>query len=424
MKIHIDIDCFFVSALRTKDATLKGKPVAIGGRTDTKIFEQNAVAQKVDFQNNGSFVPTFYKDYEQKDDDLANFTDHDGKIRGILTTASYEARSYGVKTAMRIEEALKLCPSLIIKAPNMTLFQQLSHQLHHFLSLEIPLVEQASIDEFFGDLSGWIKDDEVISFCKMLQQKINKELDLPVSIGIAKTRFIAKLATTMAKPYGVFYVNEAKKEQFLQNIPIEEFPGIGRSTKRYLYASGIYTLGELQKRKARLEAFGAYGKRLYRRIFEGEDEVIKPKKERKSIGISRTITPLYDRKELQRRVFVLARHLSFAVMKLEVFPTRYGISLKYEMGKKSSFALSDTTLFSETYFFTIVQKLLTKVDTYKQLHIIRISLYCTNFTKTTKKELDITTFYKEQKRRDLSEKLLQIREKYGLDIIKNAKELE
>ncbi|MCK4875117.1 MAG: DNA polymerase IV, partial [Sulfurimonas sp.] len=152
MKIHIDIDCFFVSAARIKDPSLKNKPVAIGGHSDTKIFSKDAKKQTVNFENSGSFVPTFYKTYEESDDDLDAFKDENGKVRGILTTSSYEARAYGIKTAMNIKDALLLCPKLIIKAPNMSLYQKLSHELHEFLQTKIPLIEQASIDEFYGDL--------------------------------------------------------------------------------------------------------------------------------------------------------------------------------------------------------------------------------------------------------------------------------
>jgi len=423
MKIHIDIDCFFVSALRTKDNSLIGKPVGIGGRTDTKIFDQSAKEQTVNFQNSGSFVPTFYKAYKQKDDDLVNFMDVDGKVRGILTTASYEARAFGVTTAMRITEALELCPELIIKAPNMSLFQELSHQLHQFLLLRIPLVEQASIDEFFGDLSGWVEPEDVESFCKALQQEILQTLALPVSIGAAKTKYIAKLTTSFAKPFGVKVVFPHQQMAFVKQIDIAAFPGIGKRTKEKLHQSGIYTLGELYERRDRLKALGSYAKGLYKKIFCFEDEPLRPYKERKSIGISRTIEPLYDRKELERRVIILARHLSFAIMQLDLYPTRYSLSLRYEMGKKSSLSITERTLFCEDFLYTLVCQLLQQVDTYKQLHIIRISLYCTNFTKTAKQELDITTFHIQKKKRHLSKLLSQTRQKYGLDIVKNAREL-
>jgi len=108
MKIHIDIDCFFVSAARIVDPSLEHKAVAIGGRSDTKIFSKNAKNQTVNFDNSGSFVPTFYAKYDKND--INTFKDSKGNIRGILTTSSYEARAYGVKTAMSIREALQLCP--------------------------------------------------------------------------------------------------------------------------------------------------------------------------------------------------------------------------------------------------------------------------------------------------------------------------
>ena len=88
--------------------------MAIGGRSDTKIFSKDAKNQTVNFKNTGSFVPTFYKAYEEKDDDIDAFKDADGRIRGILTTSSYEARAFGIKTAMTIREALMLCPHLIV----------------------------------------------------------------------------------------------------------------------------------------------------------------------------------------------------------------------------------------------------------------------------------------------------------------------
>ncbi len=423
MKIHIDIDSFFVSAARSVDPSLEGKPVAIGGRSDMKIFDRNDGVQAVDFQNSGSFVPTFYKNYEKRDDELENFIDGNGRIRGILTTSSYEARAYGVKTGMRIEEALRLCPDLIIKAPNMTLYQKLSHELDLFLAKNIPVIEQASIDEFYGDLSGWVDDGEVLEFIDILRHRIKRELCLPVSIGAAKTKFIAKLATSKAKPFGSKVVMPDEAERFLKDIPIEDFPGIGRSMQKKLRDSAVYTLGELLKRKERVESLGAYAKELYRRVSGESDEELKTKKERKSIGISRTIDPLYDRAELLRRVHVLSRHLAFGVMKLGVMPTNYHLSLRYEMKQKSFFNLSSRTLFSEKFFNDLCVYMLHKADIYKRLRVIRISIHCGGFTKQTRRELDITTFDTERKKRSLSESAYKARQKYGLGILKWGSEL-
>ncbi|MDX1296303.1 MAG: DNA polymerase IV, partial [Sulfurimonadaceae bacterium] len=161
MKIHIDLDCFFVSAERTVHPSLRDRPVGIGGRGDQYIFAQESGQQTVNLENSGSFVGTFFQAYDPSQSDMSKFTDPDGRIRGILTTASYEARKYGINTGTTIREALEKCPHLIIKAPNMKLYQELSHKLHAFLQERIPVIEQGSIDEFYGDLGGWVDDKEV-----------------------------------------------------------------------------------------------------------------------------------------------------------------------------------------------------------------------------------------------------------------------
>ncbi len=423
MKIHIDIDCFFVSAARIKDSSLENKPVAIGGRSDTKIFNSEAKKQTVSFANSGSFVPTFYKAYEESDDDLDAFKDEDGKIRGILTTSSYEARAYGVKTAMSIKEALGLCPNLIIKAPNMTLYQRLSHELHEFLQTKIPLVEQASIDEFYGDLSGWIEDDEIEEFINNLKEEIQEVIKLPVSIGAAKTRYIAKLATTAAKPFGCKIVLPHELDGFIKNIPVGEFAGIGKSMRDKLKSVHIHTLGELKARRGTVESWSPYAKELYRRVSGLTDAPIQTTYKRKSIGISRTFDALYNRDELKRRVHILARHLSFAILKLDVIPTVFHLSIAYEMNQKSHKNISLAEIFTEKKFDSLCMTLFDEADTQKRLHIIRLSINCSSFTRDSKKELSLIGFDDEQRMKSLTNSTQELREKYGLDIFKWGSEL-
>jgi len=423
MKIHIDIDSFFVSAARIKDPSLEHKPVAIGGRSDTKIFNKEAKKQTVNLENSGSFVPTFYKTYEEKDDDLDAFKDESGKIRGILTTSSYEARACGVKTAMNIKEALGLCPDLIIKAPNMSLYQQLSHELHEFLCTKIPLVEQASIDEFYGDLSGWIEDDDVAQFIDNLRHEIKNVVKLPVSIGAARTRYIAKLATTSAKPFGCKIIHPYELNEFIKNIPVAEFAGIGKSMKQKLSSAQIHTLGDIKNRQGTLESWGPYAKELYKRVVGTADTPIVSTHKRKSIGISRTFDPLFQRNELRRRVHVLARHLSFALLKLEVIPTVFHLSISYEMNQRSHKNLSLSEIFTEKKFNSLVLNLFNEADIHKRLHIIRLSINCSSFTRDSKKELSLIGFEDEKKMRILTEQTQILREKYGIDVLKWASEL-
>ncbi|WP_297442834.1 DNA polymerase IV [Sulfurimonas sp.] len=423
MKIHIDIDCFFVSAARIKEPELQHLPVAIGGRSDTKIFNNAAKNQTVNLENSGSFVPTFYKAYEEKDDDITAFKDPDGRIRGILTTSSYEARAYGVKTAMNIREALQLCPELIIKAPNMSLYQELSHTLHDFLARKIPLIEQASIDEFYGDLHGWVADEDVPAFIDNLRHEIKKEIKLPVSIGAAKTRYIAKLATTYAKPFGCKTIYPWDFDKFINPIKVEEFAGIGRSMQQKLNAAQIKTLGELRLRRGTLESWGPYAKELYKRVNGESDAEIKTQHQRKSIGISRTFDPLFDRKEIKRRIHILARHLSFAIYKLEVVPTVYHLSIAYEMNQKSHKNISLSELFTEQKFDALCIRMFHEADIHKRLHIIRLSINCSSFTRDSKKELSLIGFEEDKKMNRLTQETQKLRQKYGIDTIKFASEL-
>ncbi len=423
MKIHIDIDCFFVSATRILHPELEHLPVAIGGRSDTKIFNKDAKKQTVNFENSGSFVPTFYKAYEEKDDDLDGFKDADGRVRGILTTSSYEARAYGIKTAMTIKEALRLCPALIIKAPNMSHYQQLSHQLHEFLCTKIPLVEQASIDEFYGDLSGWVEDKDIPEFIDRLRHEIQKVIKLPVSIGAADTRYIAKLATTYAKPFGCKTINKHNFDTFVDPIKVGNFAGIGKSMKTKLYAVHIHTLGQLRQRRGTVESWGPYATDLYKRVNGEIDADIKTTHKRKSIGISRTIDPLFDRVELKRRVHVLARHLSYAILKLNVIPTVFHLSIAYEMNQKSHKNISLSEVFTEKKFDSLCIQLFNEADTQKRLRVIRLSINCSSFTRDSKKELSLLGFYDEQKMQNLTKSAQVLRERYGIDTLKWGSEL-
>ncbi|MCK4973950.1 MAG: DNA polymerase IV [Sulfurimonas sp.] len=422
MKIHIDIDCFFVSATRILHPELENKPVAIGGRSDTKIFSKDAKKQTVNFENSGSFVPTFYKTYEESDD-LDAFKDDDGRIRGILTTSSYEARAYGIKTAMSIKEALGLCPDLIIKAPNMSLYQKLSHELHEFLQTKIPLIEQASIDEFYGDLSGWVDDEDIARFIDDLRHEIKKITKLPVSIGAAKTRYIAKLATTAAKPFGCKIIYPHELDNFINKIAVGEFAGIGKSMKAKLQSAQIHTLGDLKNRRGTIESWGPYAKELYARVSGISDAPIATKHKRKSIGISRTFDPIFCRDELKRRVHVLARHISFAILKLDVIPTVFHLGITYEMNQKSHKNISLAEIFTEKKFDSLCLSLFNEADIHRRLHVIRISINCSSFTRDSKKELSLIGFANEARMKKLTEYSQELREKHGIDILKWGSEL-
>jgi len=424
LKIHIDLDCFFVSAARTLDKSLLNKPVAIGGRGDQYIFSKQKTEQELNLLNSGSFVPAFFQKYQGSEgSDISKFMDKDGRIRGILTTASYEARAFGVKTAMNIQEALGLCPQLIIKAPNMSLYQKLSHDLADFLHVKIPLLEQASIDEFYGDLGGWVKDEDVDSFIHSLRLEIQKELDLPVSIGAAHTKSIAKLATSSAKPFGCRTIHPKDFNTFIENIATKDFPGIGKAMRTKLDSAQIFTLGELIRSRGLIESMGPYAKELYKKVSATDREGIKTKHVRKSIGISRTFDSINDRNEMRRRITILSRHLAYAVMKLDVLPTTYHLGISYVYNQRSSANSTEHRLFNEQFFKELTQQLFAKADTQRNLKIIRISISCSQFTCNSHRELSLLDFHNDTKMHELTRNTKELRDKYGLDIIRFANEL-
>ena len=181
MILHLDLDCFFVSAERTTNKKLLNIPVAVGGRSNLNIFNTQK-ANRMTSSNSGAFVSSIISYNDEEDSQY--FKDEYGRIRGIVTTSSYEARAYGVKTAMSVSEALSICPHLKMVKPNYPLYHELSHQLALLLSNKMPFVEQFSIDEFFGDVTGWVDDEDIEKFAFELKEEINPNWICPFPLGL------------------------------------------------------------------------------------------------------------------------------------------------------------------------------------------------------------------------------------------------
>jgi len=424
MKIHIDLDCFFVSAERILDPSLIGKPVGVGGRSDQHIFSKKNTRQTMSLANNGAFVMSFFQDNPSSgQNDLNKFIDADGRVRGIFTTTSYEARAFGIKTGTTINEALQKCPQIIVKKPNMKLYQQLSHDLHDFLRLRIPLLEQGSIDEFYGDLDGWVEDEDVPTFIDALKHEVQEKLSLPLSIGAAKSKYTAKLATNAAKPFGTKTIYPHEVDAFIHKIPIGKFPGIGGQTKKRLEGYGLHTLGDIQKAK---ELFLHQTKStwdLYQRVCGIDNTPIEKEHIRKSIGISRTFDPIRDRLEAQRRLTILSRHLGFAIMRMDVIPTNFHVGIAYELREKGKANISLNRLFSEKFFKDTCLKLFQEADTSPSLRIIRISISTSSFTTHSHRTLSLIDYEEDKKQYILTQKTKKLREKYGLDTLRWGSEI-
>jgi len=421
MFLHLDLDCFFVSAHRTLDKSLENIPVAVGGRSNLNIFSTEKEKREIS-QNSGSFVSTILTNEGEKSFQ-EYFVDQNGRIRGIVTTASYEARAYGVKTAMSVNEALKLCPNLKMVPPNYPLYHELSHKLQKLLEHEIPLVEQFSIDEFFGDLRGYIPEEEVEEFAFKLKKKIKKELDLPISIGISHSKYLSKLLTEFAKPNGVKYVPKEYIKSFIKDIPIEEFPGIGKGYQKRLRGYGIRTLGDIEKRKELFYSWKKPGIELYNRVCGINDTNIVLQRDKKSIGIGRTFDAIYDRAEIRRRIIILSRYLSFLVKKAEANPLSYALKIKYESRIKSKAFINVNKIFNEGDFKFLMQKLFIENDTHLSHGIVQLNLTVYNFSKPKEFTHNIFEYESDLKKKQLTNQIQKLRDKFSIDIIKSGSEL-
>lgn len=421
MKLHLDLDCFFAAAHRIDNKSLHNIPIAVGGRSNLSIFDKNKQARHLS-KIQGAFTSSIlsFNDHKSFDE---YFKDSDGRVRGIITTSSYEARAYGVKTAMSVAEALRLCPTLKVIPPNYPLYHELSNSLKKLLEKELPSIEQFSIDEFFGDVTGWIDDDCVFEFAVNLQTKIKRELKLPISIGIANTKWIAKLATNDAKPNGVWIVFKDEVNEYIKDKPISCFPGIGKGYEKRLNGHGVSKLGDVKKKKEFFYSWGKNGKQLYQRILGIDNEPISIKEDKKSIGLGRTFDPLNNRKEIKRRLVILCRHLSFIAYKGGHFPLTYSLKIKYQYGIKSKDHIKSNRPFCEQYLKEEIVKLFEKIDNHPSHNIIQLNITLSNFQEANLDTFDIFNYEKDNKRSKLTKSMQNLRDKFGIDIIKNASEL-
>ena len=421
MFIHIDLDCYFVSAHRTLDKSLHNIPVAVGGKSNVDIFSHTRVKRTM-ATNRASFSS---KILDSEDEKSSNdyFVDENNKIRGIITSASYEARAFGVKTAMSVNEALKLCPNLKMIPPKYNLYDELSSKLKELLELEIPLIEQFSIDEFFGDLTGYIKEDEAEDFARKLKDKIFKELNLPCSIGLANTKYLSKLMTNEAKPNNIKLLKKENIEEFTKNILIENFTGIGKSFCEKLSGYNIKTLGDIRKNKNLFYSFGKVGVDTYNRVCGIKDSKLNITKERKSIGIGRSFDVVFSRDELKRRVIILSRYLSFIVKKDGHNPLSFQIQIKYEYNIKTKAQENCNKIFNEFDFKNSMINLFLQADKHRNHGVIQLYITVFNFAKKGEHTYNLFEYEDDLKKDKLSKNIQNLREKFGIDILKSAFEL-
>lgn len=259
--LHADLDAFYASVEQLLDPALRGKPIAVGG--------------------------------------------------GVVLAASYEAKAFGVRGGMPGRKARELCPQLIFVAGHFREYQRLGDAAIAVLGDFTPLVERISIDEAFADVAGCTHlfgpPDEI---ARTIRQRVRAELGLPISIGVARTKHLAKIASQVAKPDGLVVVDPAAEPAFLRDLPVELMWGVGPVTRARLAESGVHTIGQLAEMPGwSLERLlgRAAGEKLSALAWNRDPRAIETRRRSHSAGAQSAL----GRKPAEERVFVPAlRHLA------------------------------------------------------------------------------------------------------------------
>ncbi|MCZ6160329.1 DNA polymerase IV [Campylobacter ureolyticus] len=387
MILHIDLDCFFVAAARIRDKSLIGKNVAVIG---------------------GGLNEDFGEVYDEKD-----------REKGIVLSVSYEARKYGVKSAMPLKQAKVLCKNLVTAKADHEFYKTLSNKLYKFLYTFTPDIEKYSIDEFFLDLSGISARNNALEFAKFLQSEILDKFSLPASIGISDAKFIAKLTTDLAKPFGIKMIK--KDDKILNNIDISKFPGVGKSVLKSLNKFGIFTLGDVKDSKFIFKKLGKNGIKLYQNITGEGNNTLEINQQRKSFSHGRTFKAINDRNEVKRRILILCRYLCYDIYKFGQNPTKFELKIKYLDRNTITRTLTYKDKFYEALLHKIMDELFKRCDEFKDKSIIYIGVGASAFVKNLEKNL-----FSDMKKSDIKiDKAVQvIRQKYGVNSLLFAKEIK
>jgi DNA polymerase-4 len=379
--LHLDFDAFFASVEEILDPSLKGKPLIVGAPPEK---------------------------------------------RGVVASASYPARAFGIRSAMPTAQALRLCPHAIIVPPRHKIYGEYSARMMAILSEYTPLVEPLSLDEAFLDVTGcesrWGAPEEL---AHQLQERLMAELRLTASIGLASNKLVAKIASGLEKPRGFVVVSPGKETEFLAPLPVEKLWGVGKVTASSLHKLGICTIGQLAElTTAQLEAqFGRRGRDLYRQARGIDDSPVVVEREEKSLSRETTFAQdVGDRRVLRKKLRILSDSVARQMRKRGRRGRTVKLKLRYsdfETLTRQVTMSSPTDL--EQVIFDQAARLLDKAwDRSRQVRLIGVGV-----TKLEAEERQLSLFEGEgdgrtEKLRRLSKYVDRIREKYGDEAIRRG----
>lgn len=284
--IHIDQDAFFVSVELLKNSSLVGKPVIIGGTSD----------------------------------------------RGVVASCSYEARKFGIHSAMPSRMAKQLCPHAIFIRGNMEEYSKYSHIVTDILQEKVPLLEKASIDEHYIDMTGMDRFHGCMKFAHELRLHVMKETGLPLSFGLSVNKTVSKIATNECKPNGERQVPLDEVQPFLNPLSIKKIPGLGQATYVKLSEMGvrfIYTLSQIPQEQL-FKVLGNNGTSLWQKAHGIDHSPVVPYREQKSIGTQSTFeTDSIDTHSIKQLITAMLSDLCFQLRTQRKLTACITVTIRY-----------------------------------------------------------------------------------------------
>lgn len=373
----MDLDTFFVSCERLIDSRLEGRPILIGGTGD----------------------------------------------RGVVASCSYEARAFGVHSAMPMKVARQLCPEAIIIKGNSATYTKHSKIVTDIIRDTVPTFEKASVDEFYLDLTGTDKFIGTRLLAKELRQRIIHESGLPISFGLSANKTVSKVATGEAKPNNELYINNGNEKSFLAPLPVKKIPMVGAKTASLLKQMGVAKIATLQEMPVHIiqQALGKNGISLWKKANGIDKTPVIPYQERKSISTERTFhKDTTDVQKLKSILIAMTENLAYQLRKGEKVSACVTVKVRYSdfqtqsMQKKIPYTASDHQL------IPIV------LDLFKKLYSRRVlvRLIGVRFSHLVHGNTQITLFNDDHKILDLYSAMDDLRNKFGDRSIVRASGLE
>jgi DNA polymerase IV len=371
---HLDLDCFFVSVERIKDPSLNGKPVVVGG------------------------TPTG---------------------RGVVASASYEARAFGVRSAMPMATALRLCPQLTIVRGRYGDYTKYSNKLYQRIMELAPVVERASIDEMYFDLTGCevLYSNDLPGFIKRLQKIVWDEFQLPCTISLASNKVIAKIAAQTVKPAGTVYVPHGTEQEFLAPLPVDAIPGVGKKTGEVLRKKGFHLVADLQKTsREKLERIlGKHGIWIHEVANGFGPDELSTEHERKSIGNEETFAKdISDKSELQGIILSLTGEVCSSLRYRHLKGRTFTLKLRYSDFQTITRATTLEPTDDDSIVFKTMKELLETACT-RHLPLRLLGVRASHLVEEDQLELQL--FPGDQKRSSMLDAVDKIRKKFGDDVI-------